>query len=49
MTRGVPGTHDYKLINDFFRGKLKIKNSNLLVAKFDKSIDDRCKETNGIK
>ena len=43
MTRGVPGTHDYKLINDFFR---KVKNKKFKpfsLPKFDKSIDDRCK------
>ena len=43
MTRGVPGTHDYNLIKDFFR---KVKNKKFKpfsLPKFDKSIDDRCK------
>ena len=42
MTRGVPGTHDYKIIYEFFK---KIKNkkfSKLRLPKFDKSKDDRC-------
>ena len=42
ITRGVPGTHDNKIINDFFK---KIKNkkfSKLKIPKFDKSKDDRC-------
>ena len=42
ITRGVPGTHDYKIIYEFFK---KIKNkkfSKLKIPKFDKSKDDRC-------
>ena len=42
ITRGVPGTHDYRIIYNFFK---KIKNkkfSKLRVPKFDKSKDDRC-------
>jgi len=42
ITRGVPGTHDCRIIYDFFK---KIKNkkfSKLRVPKFDKSKDDRC-------
>ena len=42
ITRGVPGTHDNKIIYDFFK---KIKNkkfSKLKIPKFDKSKDDRC-------
>jgi D-glycerate 3-kinase len=42
MTRGVPGTHDYRIIYEFFK---KIKNkkfSKLSLPKFDKSKDDRC-------
>ena len=43
MTRGVPGTHDYKMILNFFK-KVKSKNfKSIKVPKFDKSIDDRCK------
>ena len=42
MIRGVPGTHDYRIIYDFFK---KIKNKkfiSLRLPKFDKSKDDRC-------
>ncbi len=42
MTRGVPGTHDSKIIYEFFK---KIKNKNFIklrLPKFDKSKDDRC-------
>jgi len=42
ITRGVPGTHDYRIIYEFFK---KIKNkkfSKLRLPKFDKSKDDRC-------
>ena len=49
MTRGVPGTHDYKLINDFLE-KLKIKNSNLLVYQnLINLLMIDAKEINGIK
>ena len=44
MTRGVPGTHDYKIIYEFLN---KIKNKNFVksrLPKFDKSKDDRCKK-----
>ena len=42
MNRGVPGTHDFKIISQFFK-KIKIKNfKNIKVPRFDKSIDDRC-------
>ena len=44
MTRGVPGTHDYRIILNFFK---KVKNKKFIalkLPKFDKSIDDRCKK-----
>ena len=42
VTRGVPGTHDYKIIYEFFK-KIKNKKFNKLrLPKFDKSKDDRC-------
>ena len=44
MTRGVPGTHDYRIISNFFK---KVKNKKFIalkLPKFDKSIDDRCKK-----
>ena len=46
MIRGVPGTHDYKIISKFFK---KIKSNNfksIKLPKFDKSIDDRSKKKN---
>ena len=44
ITRGVPGTHDHKIISNFFK-KVKKKNfKNIKLPKFDKSIDDRCKK-----
>ena len=43
MTRGVPGTHDNKIISNFFK-KVKSKNfKSIKLPKFDKSTDDRCK------
>ena len=42
LTRGVPGTHDIKLLNNVIQ-KLKKRNfKTVLVPKFDKSKDDRC-------
>ena len=44
MTRGVPGTHDTKIMLDFFK-KLKSKNfRQLKLPKFNKAIDDRHKK-----
>ena len=42
MTRGVPGTHDCKFINNFFKKVKNKKFNNLRLPKFDKSKDDRC-------
>ena len=42
LTRGVPGTHDINMINKLFRNIKKNKINNMLIPKFDKSIDDRC-------
>ena len=45
LTRGVPGTHDVKLLSNVIQ-KLKKKNfKTVLVPKFDKSRDDRFKKT----
>ena len=42
-TRGVPGTHDIKLMLRFFN-KVKSKRfTQIKLPRFDKSIDDRCK------
>jgi D-glycerate 3-kinase len=42
MTRGVPGTHDFKIISQFFKKIKKRKFKSIKLPKFDKSIDDRC-------
>ncbi len=45
LTRGVPGTHDLRLLNKVIK-KLKKKNfKTVLIPKFDKSTDDRFKKT----
>ena len=44
LTRGVPGTHDVKLLRKIFKKLLKKNFSSLLIPKFDKSIDDRVKK-----
>ena len=41
MIRGVPGTHDYKTIKDFFKKVKKKKFYHLTLPRFDKSRDDR--------
>jgi D-glycerate 3-kinase len=45
MTRGVPGTHDINIMLNFFR-KIKVKKfKSLKLPKFNKAIDDRCKQS----
>ena len=41
MTRGVPGTHDLKLMQSFFKNIKKKSFRSIKVPKFDKSVDDR--------
>ena len=43
LTRGVPGTHDIKLINRIITKLKKKKFKTVLIPKFDKSVDDRHK------
>ena len=44
ITRGVPGTHDIKIMLDFFR-KIKTKNfKSLKLPKFNKAVDERYKQ-----
>ena len=49
LTRGVPGTHDtemlYKCIKNLKKGKFK----DLMIPKFDKSIDDRSSKKKWLK
>ena len=44
MTRGVPGTHDIKIILDFFRKSKTKKFKTFRLPKFNKAVDDRCKK-----
>ena len=44
MTRGVPGTHDIKIMLDFFRKSKTKKFESFKLPKFNKAIDDRCKK-----
>ena len=49
LTRGVPGTHDIKIMLDFFR-KIKTKNfKSLKLPKFNKASDDRYKKKHWYK
>ena len=49
LTRGVPGTHDIKIMLDFFR-KIKTKNfKSLKLPKFNKANDDRYKRKHWYK
>ena len=41
LTRGVPGTHDTKLLSDCIKKLKNLKFKKLLIPRFDKSIDDR--------
>ena len=49
MIRGVPGTHDTKIISKFFTDVKKNKFTKTSVPKFDKSIDDRSSKNNWYK
>ncbi len=46
MTRGVPGTHDNKMLYNTIKILLKKKFNIVKIPKFDKSIDDRLKVKN---
>ena len=41
LTRGVPGTHDIKMMLEFFKNSKKKKFKKMKLPLFDKSIDDR--------
>ena len=49
LTRGVPGTHDIKLINKTFKNLKKKIFKPVLIPKFDKSTDDRLKKSKWTK
>ena len=46
LTRGVPGTHDTKMLLDCLKNLKKEKFKKVFIPKFDKSIDDRTKKKN---
>jgi D-glycerate 3-kinase len=41
LTRGVPGTHDTKMLFNCIKNLKKNKFKKIMVPKFDKSKDDR--------
>ena len=43
-TRGVPGTHDTKILFRFFNKVKSKKFVQIKLPRFDKSVDDRCKK-----
>ena len=43
LTRGVPGTHDCKMLYNVLRALLKKNFKSIRIPRFDKSIDDRFK------
>ncbi len=48
-TRGVPGTHDSKLLYECLKNLKKKSFKKFLIPKFDKSMDDRCLKKKWIK
>ena len=49
LTRGAPGTHDTKMLFNCLIRLKKKSFSKILIPKFDKSIDDRCKKNKWTK
>jgi D-glycerate 3-kinase len=49
LTRGVPGTHDTKMIFDCIKKLKNIKFKKLIIPKFNKAIDDRKSKKNWLK
>ncbi len=49
LTRGVPGTHDTKMINNTLKNLRKKIFKPILIPNFDKSKDDRVKKTKWVK
>jgi len=45
LTRGVPGTHDTKLLYNSIKKLKSLKFNKLTIPKFDKSIDDRASQS----
>ena len=49
ITRGVPGTHDTKMLFQCINNLKKNNFKKMVIPKFDKSIDDRCKKNKWLK
>ena len=49
LTRGVPGTHDTKMIYQCIKNLKKNKFKKINIPKFDKSLDDRLKKNKWLK
>ena len=49
LTRGVPGTHDTKMLFQCIKNLKKNKFKKINIPKFDKSIDDRLKKNKWLK
>ena len=47
LTRGVPGTHDTKMLFQCIKNLKKNNFKKMIIPKFDKSIDDRLQKING--
>ena len=49
LTRGVPGTHDTRMLHSCIKNLKKNKFNKIMIPKFDKSIDDRRSKNKWIK
>ena len=49
LTRGVPGTHDTKMLFSCIKGLKKSKFKKILIPKFNKAIDDRVSKSRWLK
>jgi len=49
LTRGVPGTHDTRMLHSCINNLKKNKFNKIMIPKFDKSIDDRSSKSKWIK
>ena len=49
ITRGVPGTHDTKMLFQCINNLKKNNFKKMIIPKFDKSIDDRCTKNKWLK
>ena len=49
LTRGVPGTHDTRMLTNCIKNLTKKKFKKILIPKFDKSIDNRSIKSRWVK